>query len=54
MSLWQRMKWTDNMVRLLIMVVFYIGDDGGSEGNDPFGAAKKKPDGLLQKKGKWF
>ncbi|XP_010278270.1 PREDICTED: putative DNA helicase INO80 [Nelumbo nucifera] len=53
MSPWQRMKWTDNMVRLLIMVVFYIGDDGGSEGNDPSGAGKKKPGGLLQKKGKW-
>ncbi|XP_059646767.1 uncharacterized protein LOC132293342 [Cornus florida] len=50
-SPWQRMKWTDNMVRLLIMVVFYIGDEAGSEGNDP--AGKKKGGGLLQKKGKW-
>lgn len=31
---WQRMKWTDNMVRLLIMVVYYIGDEVGSEGNN--------------------
>ncbi|XP_057779314.1 trihelix transcription factor ENAP1 [Salvia miltiorrhiza] len=49
MSPWQRMKWTDNMVRLLIMVVFYIGDEvGASEA-----AEKKKGAGLLQKKGKW-
>nr|GMC51370.1 transcriptional regulator EFH1 isoform X2 [Ipomoea batatas] len=34
------MKWTDNMVRLLIMVVYYIGDEVGSED-------------VLQKKGKW-
>ncbi|KAJ9181470.1 hypothetical protein P3X46_009598 [Hevea brasiliensis] len=50
-SPWQRMKWTDSMVRLLIMAVFYIGDEAGSEGNDPTG--KKKPGGLSQKKGKW-
>ena len=51
MSPWQRMKWTDTMVRLLIMAVYYIGDEAGSEGNDPMG--KKKTTGLLQKKGKW-
>ncbi|MCD7454040.1 hypothetical protein HAX54_023308 [Datura stramonium] len=53
------MKWTDNMVRLLIMVVYYIGDEVGSEGNnnnDPSG--KKKGGGgggagVMQKKGKW-
>lgn len=53
---WQRMKWTDNMVRLLIMVVFYIGDEVGPEGNDhpsSAAAAKKKGSGALQKKGKW-
>jgi hypothetical protein len=50
-SPWQRMKWTDNMVRLLIMVVYYIGDEVGSEGNDQ--AGKKKGGGVLQKKGKW-
>ncbi|KAL3536175.1 hypothetical protein ACH5RR_004636 [Cinchona calisaya] len=61
MSPWQRMKWTDNMVRLLIMVVFYIGDEGaaGSDGNniDPAGKNKKgcsgSAGGVLQKKGKW-
>jgi len=42
------MKWTDTMVRLLIMAVYYIGDEGGSEGAD-----KKKSMGMLQKKGKW-
>ncbi|XP_071719384.1 uncharacterized protein [Rutidosis leptorrhynchoides] len=62
-SPWQRMKWTDNMVRLLIMVVFYIGDEVGSDqvqGSDT--AAKKKSGaggggcgggGVMQKKGKW-
>ncbi|XP_010683922.2 uncharacterized protein LOC104898529 [Beta vulgaris subsp. vulgaris] len=58
-SPWHRMKWTDNMVRLLIMAVYYIGDEGGVE----IGSEKKKPGsgggggggggGLLQKKGKW-
>ncbi|KAL0316150.1 UNVERIFIED_CONTAM: hypothetical protein Sradi_5493200 [Sesamum radiatum] len=52
MSPWQRMKWTDNMIRLLIMVVYYVGDEVVSEGNDP--ASKKKGGGgALQKKGKW-
>ncbi|CAI9766351.1 unnamed protein product [Fraxinus pennsylvanica] len=51
MSPWQRVKWNDNMVRLLIMIVFYIGDEVGSEANDP--ANKKKGGGVLQKKGKW-
>lgn len=50
-SPWQRMKWTDGMVTLLIMAVYYIGDEGGSEGTDPIG--KKKGSGSLQKKGKW-
>ncbi|PWA43984.1 sequence-specific DNA binding transcription factor [Artemisia annua] len=36
-SPWQRMKWTDNMVRLLIMVVFYIGDEVGSDQQPPAG-----------------
>ncbi|KAL5060139.1 hypothetical protein RYX36_031743 [Vicia faba] len=50
-SPWHRMKWTDTMVRLLIMAVYYIGDEAGiSEiGVDN----KKKVSGLLQKKGKW-
>ncbi|KAF5784120.1 putative transcription factor Trihelix family [Helianthus annuus] len=59
-SPWQRMKWTDNMVRLLIMVVFYVGDEAGSE-QPPAGdtAARKKGGGggggggVMQKKGKW-
>ncbi|KAK2454873.1 sequence-specific DNA binding transcription factor [Trifolium repens] len=50
-SPWQRMKWTDTMVRLLIMAVYYIGDEAGSEGTDP--NKKKGSSGLLQKKGKW-
>ncbi|CAL0321473.1 unnamed protein product [Lupinus luteus] len=52
-SPWQRMKWTDTMVRLLVMAVYYIGDEcGGSESTDPNGK-KKSNGGLLQKKGKW-
>ncbi|WCJ34393.1 sequence-specific DNA binding transcription factors [Euphorbia peplus] len=53
LSPWQRMKWTDNMVRLLIMAVFYIGDEAGSSelNNDQTG--KKKIGALAQKKGKW-
>ncbi|XAR69690.1 hypothetical protein NMG60_11001385 [Bertholletia excelsa] len=52
-SPWQRMKWTDGMVRLLITVVFYIGDEAAASESDP--AAKKKAggSGVLQKKGKW-
>ncbi|XP_031487199.1 trihelix transcription factor DF1-like [Nymphaea colorata] len=54
-SPWQRMKWTDDMVRLLIMVVFFVGDDAA--GLDSGTGDKKKPGGsgggMLQKKGKW-
>jgi hypothetical protein len=53
-SPWHRMKWTDTMVRLLIMAVYYIGDEAGTSelgiGTDN---NKKKTNGLLQKKGKW-
>ncbi|XP_058087872.1 uncharacterized protein LOC131234899 isoform X2 [Magnolia sinica] len=55
-SPWQRMKWTDSMVRLLIMMVYYVGDDGGGAAteNDPVGKKKGvSGGGLLQKKGKW-
>ncbi|KAL8039636.1 hypothetical protein ABFX02_10G049200 [Erythranthe guttata] len=55
-SPWQRMKWTDNMVKLLIMVVFYIGDEVvvGGGGAAAEGVDKKKGGGgALQKKGKW-
>jgi len=48
-SPWQRMKWTDMMVKLLIQVVLYVGEDGGSECED----GSKKKSGILQKKGKW-
>ncbi|KAL6500850.1 hypothetical protein OROHE_025345 [Orobanche hederae] len=62
MSPWHRMKWTDNMVRLLIMVVFYIGDEVVSEANNNNShnnnSDKKKVGGgggggISQKKGKW-
>ncbi|KAJ7005141.1 hypothetical protein NC653_009837 [Populus alba x Populus x berolinensis] len=48
-SPWQRMKWTDNVVRLLISVVACVGDDDTFDG---MGGLKRKS-GLLQKKGKW-
>lgn len=45
---WQRMKWTDKIVRLLIQVVANVGEDGSVEGAD--GARRKY--GII-KKGKW-
>lgn len=48
-STWQRMKWTDNVVRLLISVVARVGDDGSVEG----GEGLKRKSAVLQKKGKW-
>ncbi|WCJ36919.1 sequence-specific DNA binding transcription factors [Euphorbia peplus] len=48
-SPWQRMKWTDEVVRLLIAVVTCVGDDGVVDG----GEGAKRKSGILQKKGKW-
>lgn len=48
LSPWHRMKWTDDVVRLLIAVVAYVGDDG----DFAEGGLKRKL-GLFQKKGKW-
>lgn len=48
-SPWQRMKWTDAMVKLLIHVVILVGEDGTNEMVD----CNKKKSGILQKKGKW-
>ncbi|KAL6006681.1 hypothetical protein ACLOJK_032174 [Asimina triloba] len=45
-SPWQRMKWTDGMVRLLITVVSYIGEDSAPD-------CGRRKLALLQKKGKW-
>ncbi|BAU02051.1 hypothetical protein VIGAN_11146400 [Vigna angularis var. angularis] len=47
-SPWQRVKWTDKMVRLLITAVSYIGEDAPSD----CGGARRKIT-VLQKKGKW-
>ncbi|XP_064995222.1 uncharacterized protein LOC135631456 [Musa acuminata AAA Group] len=65
-SPWQRMKWTDNMIRLLIKVVYRVGDDGGAagegeqqahvalaKGKKSAAAAAAAASALLQKKGKW-
>lgn len=46
-SSWQRMKWTDAMVRLLITAVSYIGEDVASE------CGGRRKYAILQKKGKW-
>ncbi|XP_077210109.1 uncharacterized protein LOC143845612 [Tasmannia lanceolata] len=48
-SPWQRMKWTSNIVRLLITVVSCVGDDGALESVD----GPKRKSGVLHKKGKW-
>lgn len=47
-SPWHRMKWTDDIVKLLITVVSYVGEDADctNDGN-------KRKAGILQKKGKW-
>ncbi|KAG6523496.1 uncharacterized protein LOC122045308 [Zingiber officinale] len=65
-SPWQRMKWTDSMVRLLIKVVYRVGDDGsggGAEGElqhvaegkgkSKAGEGAAATTAMLQKKGKW-
>lgn len=48
-SPWQRVKWTDKMVRLLITAVSYIGEDAASE----CGVGGRRKYAILQKKGKW-
>lgn len=48
-SPWPRMKWTDEVVRLLVAVVACVGDDGVHEGAEVL----KRKSGILQKKGKW-
>ncbi|XP_010241711.1 PREDICTED: uncharacterized protein LOC104586241 [Nelumbo nucifera] len=48
-SPWHRMKWTDSMVRLLITIVSYIGEDAASE----CGNGGRRKFTILQKKGKW-
>lgn len=47
-SPWQRVKWTDKMVRLLITAVSYIGEDANPDG----GGGRRKVT-VQQKKGKW-
>ncbi|KAG6555061.1 hypothetical protein Mapa_003096 [Marchantia paleacea] len=49
-SPWQRMKWTDSMVKLLIGVVLFVGEDSSLDGS---GEGNKRKSGILQKKGKW-
>ncbi|KAL0698018.1 hypothetical protein Bca4012_054140 [Brassica carinata] len=46
-SPWQRVKWADKMVKLLITAVSYIGDDSSMDGGS------RRKFAALQKKGKW-
>ncbi|KAK4438232.1 hypothetical protein Salat_0157400 [Sesamum alatum] len=48
-SPWQRVKWTDQMVKLLINAISYIGEDAGSD----YGGGGRRISPLLPKKGKW-
>ncbi|XWS40297.1 hypothetical protein CRYUN_Cryun18bG0128300 [Craigia yunnanensis] len=48
-SPWQRMKWTGKMVKLLITILSYIGEDPST---DCLGS-QKKMSSLLRKLGKW-
>lgn len=48
-STWQRVKWTDTMVRLLITAVSYIGEDAAAD----CGGGSRRKYVNLQKKGKW-
>ncbi|KAK6115671.1 hypothetical protein DH2020_007940 [Rehmannia glutinosa] len=48
-SPWQRVKWTDTMVRLLITAVSYISEETAAE----YGGGSRKKYVNLQKKGKW-
>ena len=48
---WQRMKWTDDMVRLLISTIASVEDDGADE--NPSKRKLAASGGLLKKKGKW-
>lgn len=48
-SPWQRVKWTDKMVKLLITAVSYIGEDLGGD----CGGGMRRKFAAIQKKGKW-
>ncbi|PHU16526.1 hypothetical protein BC332_17731 [Capsicum chinense] len=47
---WQRVKWTDEMVRLLITAVSYIGEETAAA---EYGGGRRKCSNNLHKKGKW-
>ncbi|KAD6119400.1 hypothetical protein R6Q59_025462 [Mikania micrantha] len=46
---WQRVKWNDPMVRLLVTAVSYIGEDASVD----YGGGCRRKYSHLQKKGKW-
>ncbi|XP_028054338.1 uncharacterized protein LOC114258567 [Camellia sinensis] len=47
---WHRVKWTDEMVKLLITAVSYIGDEATFDFN---GGGRTSMSAVLPKKGKW-
>ncbi|KAF7057854.1 hypothetical protein CFC21_065018 [Triticum aestivum] len=47
-SAWQRMKWTDSMVKLLITAASYTGEDPGAD----LGCGRRNC-AMVHKKGKW-
>lgn len=51
-SQWQRMKWSDSRVRLLIQVVSCVDDDDGGNVEGGGGGSGRRSS-CLQKKGKW-
>ncbi|CAN1175844.1 hypothetical protein LINPERHAP2_LOCUS32171 [Linum perenne] len=52
-SHWQRVKWTEKMIKLLITAVSYAGEDGPSSDCCGGSGRKRKSTVVLQKKGKW-
>ncbi|KAK4253113.1 hypothetical protein QN277_010930 [Acacia crassicarpa] len=48
-SPWQRVKWTDEMVKLMITALSYISEDSNADG----GNGGRRKFAVLQKKGKW-
>ncbi|KAF7064457.1 hypothetical protein CFC21_070759 [Triticum aestivum] len=47
-STWQRMKWTDSMVKLLVTLASYTGEDPGAD----LGCGRRNC-AMVHKKGKW-
>lgn len=48
-SQWHRVKWTSDMVKLLVSAVAYIDEDVEMD----YGSSRKKKHAMLKRKGKW-